>query len=193
MSPPEPAGPGAWRDAPVPTTVVLGVGNLLYGDEGVGVCAARALERAFRFTPEVEVVDGATLGFTMVDVFLRARTLIVLDALAADAPPGTIFRLPAAELRTLGPEYQPTAHEVDPLHLLQLAPLFGEPPDTVLIGIVPACTEQVTVGLSPPLAAAFGDYVGAVLAELGAHGVRAEEVAPPSLDDALTSLVSSVR
>lgn len=169
--------------------VVLGVGNILYGDEGVGVLAARALDRSFRFVPEVEIVDGATLGFDMIDVFCRATTLIVLDALATGAPAGSIFRLPADRLRGLGPEIQPTAHEVDPLHLLRLAPLFGEAPEVVLIGIVPSSTSEVTVGLSPRLAAAFPSFVGAVLTELEDLGVRADALAPLSLDEAVTSLV----
>lgn len=172
--------------------VVLGVGNILYGDEGVGVYAAHFIERSFRFSPEVEVVDGATLGFDMIEVFRRARTLLVLDALAADAPAGTIFRLPAERLRDLGPEYRPTAHEVDPLHLLRLAPLLGEPPEMVLMGIVPAETSEVTVGLSPPLAAAFPAFVEGVISELQAMGISAEQLAPVSLDEVVAGLVGSV-
>ena len=173
-------------------TVVLGVGNILYGDEGVGVLAAHALARCFRFTPAVEVLDGATLGFDMIDLFTTRSSIIVLDALAADARPGSIFRLPSALLRQLGPEVRPTAHEVDPLHLLKMAPLFGDPPELVLLGIVPA-TTACTVGLSPALASAFGAFVQAALTELAAQGVRAEPVAPVVLDDVVDALVHGVR
>ncbi len=175
-----------------PVAVVLGVGNILFGDEGVGVYAAHALERHFAFSPQVEVVDGATLGFRMIDLFLRPTTLIVLDALAAEAEAGSIFRLPGDVVRELGPEIRPTAHEVDPLHLLEMAPLFGDPPELVLLGIVPATTET-TVGLSPALDAAFPRFVEAAVSELRDLGVQVEQLTPPSLEDVIDSLVGGVR
>lgn len=192
--PPNAAPPGTSGPAPtVRAPVVLGVGNILYGDEGVGVYAARALEHCYRFTPEVEIVDGATLGFAMIDLFHGPGTLIVLDALATDAHPGSIFRLPAEELLRLGPEMQPTAHEVDPVTLLRLAPLFGEPPDMVLIGIVPFNASDLAIGLTPPLVAAFDEFVNVTLSELSAKGVRADQRAPLSLDDVVASLVAGTR
>lgn len=169
-------------------TVVLGVGNILYGDEGIGVYGARVLADGFRFAPAVDVVDGATLGFSMMDLFRQARALIVLDALAADAEPGSIFRLPAAELRQLAPQFRPTAHEVDPLQLLRLAPLLGHVPDLVLLGIVPARTD-IGVGLSPALEAAFPRFVEAALRELRERQIQADEVARVALPDAVASLV----
>lgn len=175
-----------------PVPVVLGVGNILYGDEGVGVYAAHALERCFDFSPGVDVVDGATLGFEMIELFSRSVPLIVLDALAADAEEGSIFRLPAGELLRLGPDVRPTAHEVDPLHLLKMAPLLGGEPEVVMLGIVPASTAP-GVGLSPALEAAFGSYVETALSELLRSGVLAEPVAPLSLDGVIDSLVSGAR
>ena len=107
---------------------VVGVGNILYRDEGVGVYAARYLQHAYRFQPEIEVADGAALGFGLMDFFEDASTVIVLDALLADAGPGTIYRLPTEELLDLGPDITPTAHEVDPIHLLKRAHALGQLP-----------------------------------------------------------------
>lgn len=173
-------------------TVLLGMGNLLYGDEGVGVLAVHGFARTYRTTPAVEIVDGGLLGFRIVDLFLGASTLVVVDAVAADAPAGTILRLPAEELRHLAPDVRPTAHEVDPLQLLHLAPVLGGPDHVVLLGLVPA---QVSggVGLSPAAAAAFPALVDAAAAELAAHGVRCDQVARPTVQDVVDSLISGAR
>jgi hydrogenase maturation protease len=169
---------------------VVGMGNILYRDEGIGVYAARCLQVAYRFGPEVEVVDGATLGFGLMDLFSPGAKIIVLDALATAAAPGTMFRLAREQLLDLGPSIQPTAHEVEPLELLKLAEVLGEPPDMVLMGIVPADAQTMEVGLTPQLAAVFSTYVGAVVGELRAGGIVAEQVGPISLDDVVESLVS---
>lgn len=166
------------------------MGNILYRDEGIGVYAARYLQAAYRFSPEIDVVDGATLGFGLMDLFESGAKIIVLDALVTDAPAGTVYRLPRAELLNLGPSMQPTAHEVEPLELLKLAQVLGEPPDMVLMGIVPADAQTMEVGLTPQLAAAFRAYVDTVVTEIRAGGVEAELVRQMSVDDVVESLVT---
>lgn len=183
------------------------MGNMLYGDEGMGVYAARCLQGCYRFTPEVEVFDGATLGFGLMDLFLSPRNqrpsrdfvgapeqkdnkVIVLDAIAADAPPGTMYRLSRRELLDLGPSVQPTAHEVEPLELLKLAEVLGQPPDLVLLGIVPADAQTMAVGLTPSLEAAFPAFVDLALDELGRSGIRAERIADRSFARIVESLVT---
>lgn len=178
---PRPQGGGA--------VIVLGMGNILYGDEGVGVYVAHAIQRCFRCTPEVEVLDGGTLGFDMIGVFYRASILIVLDALAADAAAGSVFRLTADQLEHLGPRVRPTAHEVDPLHLLKMAPLVGTPPDLVLLGIVPANTSDLAVGLTAALADAFPRLVDAAVGELRAQGIQVEPVATLPVHEVIADLV----
>jgi hydrogenase maturation protease len=176
--------------APSERVHVVGMGNLLYRDEGVGVYAARHLQAAYRFSPEIDVVDGATLGFGLMELFESGAKIIVLDALATDAASGTIYRLPREELLNLGPEVQPTAHEVEPLELLKLAEVLGEPPDMVLLGIVPADAQTMEVGLTPELETAFPAFVEAALSELRALGVKAEAVREMSVDDVIESLVT---
>ena len=166
------------------------MGNLLYGDEGIGVYAARHLQAAYRFTPEIDVIDGATLGFGLMELFEPGARIIVLDALMTDAPAGTVYRLPREQLLNLGPSMQPTAHEVEPLELLKLAAVLGEPPDMVLMGIVPADAKTMAVGLTPELEAAFPAYLDAVLAEIRASGIDAELVRRLSVDDVVASLVT---
>jgi hydrogenase maturation protease len=176
--------------APSERLHVVGMGNILYRDEGVGVFAARCLQTAYRFSPAINVVDGATLGFGLMDLFEGGAKIIVLDALVTDAPAGTVFRLPRAKLLELGPSIQPTAHEVEPLELLKLAQVLGEPPDMVLLGIVPADAKTMALGLTPELEAAFPAYVDAVLSEIRAAGVQTEHVRQLSCAQIVESLVT---
>jgi hydrogenase maturation protease len=176
--------------APSERVHVVGMGNILYRDEGVGVYAARCLQTCYRFSPAVDIVDGATLGFGLMDLFEKGAKIIVLDALVTEAPPGTMYRLSRRQLLELGPSMQPTAHEVEPLELLKLAEVLGEPPDMVLMGIVPADAQTMTVGLTPQLEAVFSAYVDAILAELHASGVEAELVRRLSLEELVESLVT---
>jgi hydrogenase maturation protease len=166
------------------------MGNILYRDEGIGVYVARCLQASYRFSPDIDVVDGATLGFGLMGLFEMGAEIIVLDAVMADAPAGSMYRLSRAQLLELGPSMQPTAHEVEPLELLRLSQVLGEPPDVVLMGIVPADAETMTVGLTPELEAAFPAYVEAVVTELRAHGVQAELVRRLTFEDVLDSLVT---
>ena len=167
---------------------VVGVGNVLYRDEGVGVYAAHYLEQAYRFAPEIEVADGAALGFGLMDFFNDGSTVIVLDALLGAASPGTVYRLPTEELLDLGPDVSATAHEVDPIHLLKWAHALGQSPEVVLLGIVPEDASGMAIGLTPALAAAFPRFVDAALDELRSRGVRAECVRKTSLDGVIERL-----
>jgi hydrogenase maturation protease len=176
--------------APSERVHVVGMGNILYRDEGIGVYAARYLQAAYRFSPEIDVVDGATLGFGLMELFEKGSKIIVLDALMTEAPAGTMYRLSRAQLSDLGPSMQPTAHEVEPLELLKLAEVLGEPPDMVLMGIVPADAQTMAVGLTPELEAAFPAFVNAVVSEIRDCGVEVEQVRRLSLDDVVESLVT---
>ena len=89
------------------------------------------------------------------DFFEAGATVIVLDALLADGAPGTIYRLGTDRLLDLGRDVIPTAHEVDPVHLLKRARALGERLEMVLLGIVPADASQMALGLTPALADAF--------------------------------------
>jgi hydrogenase maturation protease len=176
--------------APSERVHVVGMGNILYRDEGIGVYAARYLQAAYRFSPEIDLVDGATLGFGLMELFEKGSKIIVLDALMTEAPPGTMYRLSRKQLLDLGPSMQPTAHEVEPLELLKLAEVLGEPPDMVLMGIVPADAQTMAVGLTPELEAAFPAYVDAITSEIRASGVEVDLVRQMSVDDVVESLVT---
>ena len=172
---------------------VLGMGNILYRDEGIGVYAVHHLRTAYRFEPAIELVDGAMLGFALTDHFRSGARLVVLDALLADSRPGSVYRLPAEELLRLGPDTQPMAHEVDPVQQLKFATALGDPLELTLLGIVPADTSGFEVALTPQLRAAFPAFIGAALAELRRYGVHAEPVRSVSVDEVVAGLVEGAR
>lgn len=175
---------------------VVGMGNILFRDEGVGVYAASCLQSAFRYAPAIEIADGAAMGFGVIDFFQpseRRQRLLILDALLADDRPGTIYRLAGDQLLDLGPAIRPTAHEVDPLQLLKLATALGEPPEMILLGIIPADASEMALGLTPVLQAAFPRFVDAAIAELRAFGIHAEPTRPVSLDEVIGGLTTCPR
>lgn len=172
---------------------VVGMGNLLYRDEGVGVYAAHYLQSVYAFEPGITILDGATLGFALTDLFDDGARILVLDAVLAEAPPGTVFRLPASELLRLGSDVTPTAHEVDPIHLLKQATALDVALDLSLVGIVPRDAHHLDVGLTPEVLAGFQAFVDAAVAELGRWGVSATQVGAASIDEVIESLVEMAR
>ena len=118
--------------------LVLGVGNILLGDEGAGVHAMRRLEQLSRFTG-VGFADGGTLSFTLAGLIESTPALIVLDAAEMHAAPGSVDVFEGEHMDDfLGSERKRSVHEVSLLDLMALAALAGHlPPRRALIGIQP--------------------------------------------------------
>ncbi|MGD9089902.1 MAG: hydrogenase maturation protease, partial [Desulfobacterales bacterium] len=79
--------------------LVLGVGNILLKDDGIGVRIVEKLQQEYAFSPNVRLLDGGTLGLRLLEPITGADVLIVVDAIISGQPPGTIERLPLAVLR----------------------------------------------------------------------------------------------
>lgn len=123
--------------------LVLGIGNLLLRDEGVGVHVVRALE-SLRLPDDVELLDGGTAGADLLDAISERRKLIVVDALDADVPPGTMMRMEPADLAAGGPESL-SLHEFGLAETLRMAAyLNGAPAKTAILAIRP---RDTTCGL----------------------------------------------
>ncbi len=177
----------------MPNLRIIGMGNILYRDEGVGVFAVNCLRSCFSFSPAVDFEDGGLAGFGLIDLIFEPASVLVLDAIATDAAPGTIFRLGPEALADLGPNMKPTAHEVDPLHVFKLAAGLGAPIDMVLLGIVPADALDFRLGLTPELTEVFETYLAAALAEIRSHGITVTQKMPISLPVILDSLAKAPR
>ncbi len=151
-----------------PRVLVLGLGNVLMRDEGVGVRVIEALETGYRAPAGVELLDGGTSGIDLMDTVAGCGRLIVADAIAsASAPPGSVLRLEGAEFRAwLRTRLSP--HQFGLSDLLALLALSDQAPTRVtLFGIVPA---EISLGLelSPIAAAAARETAARIAAELAA-------------------------
>ncbi len=153
--------------------VVLGIGNLLMSDEGVGVHAAWALQEAFVLPSEVEVVDGGTTGMELLPELEDLDHLIVIDAVRLGKPPGTVARLvgddvPAFFKTKLSP------HQVGLSDILATLRFAGRSPGRiVLIGIEPASLEM-GMALSAAVAPRVDEVVALLVGELTAIGLTME-------------------
>ncbi len=119
--------------------LVLGIGNLLLRDEGVGVHVVRALED-LPLPDDVELLDGGTAGADLLDAISERRKLIVVDALDADVPPGTIVRMEPEDLAA-GDSDGLSLHELGIAETLRMAShLNCRPAEVAILAIRPKDT-----------------------------------------------------
>ncbi len=148
-------------------TLVLGLGNLLLRDEGVGVHVVRAL-RECDLPADVELCDGGTLGMGLLDTLAERARVIVIDAIAG-YPPGTVVRLTAEQLAP-AVERRLSAHELGLHETLATARQLGVAPrEVVVIGVSPH-DLRMGLELSPEVAALVPRVVELVRAELVRDG-----------------------
>lgn len=150
-------------------TVVIGLGNPLMGDDGLGLVALERLRSDYVIPPEVELVDGGTWGMNLLPVIEDAARVILIDAIDVAAAPGTPLRLERERLpRYLATKISP--HQVDLRDVLALAELRGTlPADTIALGLQPASVEM-RHSLSAVVRGRVDDLVGLVVQELAARG-----------------------
>ena len=151
------------------SALVLGIGNLLIGDEGVGCRTVEELCRRFTLPPEVECLDGGTAGFELLSYLDGRKEVILIDALQDDRAPGTVIKVegehvPKAFLT------RTTPHQLGICDVLAAAALTGIMPERlVLFGIEPKSLE-VGLTLSSEVQAAMEKVVHAVVDQLRQFG-----------------------
>lgn len=149
---------------PTTTTVVLGLGNVLMSDEGVGVRAVQRLLHDARVPSSVTLVDGGTLGLELLSYTAAAERLLVLDAVDVDAPAGTLVRLDEASLAAL--PGGATVHQLGVADVLAAARMMGrEPREVIVLGVQPASLALGT-SLSTEVEAALDRLVDAAVSQL---------------------------
>ena len=158
----KPSGGGS--DAPPGRVVVLGVGNLLLSDEGVGVHVANKLME-MDLPPGVQVVEGGTDGFRLMNVVTGAARLIVVDAIKGGGPPGSIYRFDIEDAPTYPDEYKTSVHQIGILEVVHLSELIGEAPETTIIGVEPKSLDM-DMELSPEVKAKLPRIIELVLEEV---------------------------
>jgi hydrogenase maturation protease len=149
--------------------IVLGVGNILLRDEGVGVRVVETLAERYVLPAEIQVVDGGTVGMDLLDTLAGCDHLLICDAVQTGAPPATVVKLADAEVPALfQTRYSP--HQLGLSEVLATLMLMEEAPAAItLIGVVPADLE-LGAELSPEVAAVVDQAVETLIAELQTIG-----------------------
>ena len=153
--------------------VVIGLGNPLMGDDGLGLAVLEELQSGYALPTNVELVDGGTWGLNLLPIIEDADELILIDAIDVGAAPGTFVRLEHHRLpRYLATKISP--HQVDLRDVLGLAELRGTlPANTVALGLQPQSVE-LRNALSDRLRCQVGTLAGAVVQELAQRGYQAD-------------------
>lgn len=164
--------PGAAPAGPVssaPAVLVIGVGNLLMGDEGVGIHVLRALEQEPP-VPGTELLDGGTGGINLLESIERAPRVIMIDATRDGRPAGTLACLRPARVADL--PHGLSAHDFGLKDLFAAAALLGRFPEIHLFTISVETVRPMCLDLSPAVAAVVPEVVHSVHAL--AHCLAAE-------------------
>jgi hydrogenase maturation protease len=175
-----------------PSTLVLGLGNILCGDDGLGVAALERLRAGFDIPPEVALLDGGTLGLALLPTLEDADEVWILDAVLADTAPGSLVALEGDAVEValrerLSPHQIGVADLLDALHWRDAFPARLR-----VLGLVPESIE-LGIGLSDPVAHGLDGLVEATAMELSEAGhaltprTTHSDVSPP--DRATSGLV----
>jgi hydrogenase maturation protease len=149
--------------------LVLGLGNVLLGDDGLGAAALARLERDWRIPPGVRLEDGGTLGLSLLGLLTDSEHVVIVDAVRTDDPPGTLVRLEGENvIDAVRDRLSP--HQVGVADLLDAARLIDRYPATVTLrGLVPEAIDLAVVR-SPAVEGGLDRLVEAIVGELQGLG-----------------------
>jgi len=150
------------------STVVLGLGNPLMADEGIGVCLVVRLSRSAEEYPDVEFIDAGTGGLAVLHHIQGRRKVIFIDCAYMGEEPGAIRRFTPEEVCTGKVLAHQSLHEADLLRIIDMSRQLGEAPEEIVIfGIQPERIEPA-LDLSPVLKSRIDEYLTVLLNELKA-------------------------
>jgi hydrogenase maturation protease len=152
-------------DLQAPEIMILGVGCILYSDEGFGVRVIETLQDRYEFPDNVLVVDGGVLGINLLGVISKPDHLIVVDAIRNKGKPGDLYRLEGEAI----PERiraKNSLHQVDFLEALTLCQALDKVPETVILGVEPEDIDTLSTELTPTTQSKVGAIIEKVLDEV---------------------------
>lgn len=158
-------------NSPCVDLLILGLGNPLCSDDGLGVVAVQALQTRLALPEGVVAMDGGTLGLSLLPHLLDARAAILVDAIRTDDPPGSLVRIEGADVApAVASRLSP--HQVGVADLVDAARLLGRQPEPLLLlGIVPA-QLGLGFGLSPAVRERMDELIRSVAEEAERLGHR---------------------
>ncbi|TSE31035.1 Hydrogenase 1 maturation protease [Tepidimonas thermarum] len=153
--------------------VVLGIGNLLWADEGFGVRCIEALQQRWEFADHVQLIDGGTQGLYLIQHVQQADALLIFDAIDYGLAPGTLKTVRDDEVPRYMGAKKMSLHQTGFQEVLSLAILTGKYPQQVLlIGCQPQELEDYGGSLRPVVKAAMEEALALGVAELERWGAR---------------------
>ena len=171
-----------------PQITILGIGNILFRDEGFGVRVIERLQEWYAFSDNVSIIDGGVLGMNLLGVLAECDHLIVIDAVRNKSRPGTLLRLAGEEIPARI-RAKNSLHQVDFLEALTLCQALDKVPETIILGIEPEDIETLGDELTPLIQSAINPMIEMVLQEIVRIGasytkrnlnvVKAEDAADP--------------
>ena len=161
--------------------LVLGIGNMLWADEGFGVRAVAALHDGWRFPNSVSLLDGGTQGLYLLPYVREASRIVVFDAIDYGLAPGTMLALRDGEIPARLSTGKMSPHQTSFQEVVALASLSGwKPGALLLIGVQPRELRDFGGTLSPVVKARLPDALDLALATLAAWGAAGTaRTAPP--------------
>ena len=151
--------------------VIIGIGNVLQKDDGLGVYAASYLNENYTFNIDIQIINGGVEGIHLLNVLEENAHIVILDCLQLNDSPASIYAIPAKEISGYGLN-NGGAHEIGILQCMDMMELQGKVlPEAIVIGMVPA---EVTFafGLSEEVLDAFEGYISVVLQYLSKQGIE---------------------
>ncbi len=145
--------------------LVLGVGNILFTDEGLGVRLVEKLQAEYHLSDNVSLLDGGTLGTKLMDPIMGCEMLIVADAVLGGDEPGSVYRLTGDDLRK-SLAFKNSLHQSDLVDTLIYCEFLGNRPEAVVIGMEPADFQTMAVELTPLVASRLPAMAQVVLQEI---------------------------
>ncbi|MDZ7818543.1 MAG: HyaD/HybD family hydrogenase maturation endopeptidase [Aliarcobacter sp.] len=171
--------------------IVIGVGNMLFKDEGIGIYAAEYIKQNYKFDDEdLEIIDGGTLGFKLMTYFQEYDNVIILDTVSIEDSVGEIYRLPSEVLLGLG-NYRKTAHEVEIVEMLEIVSVLDSHADVTIIGIIPEDIISVGIGLTKTMEDKFEEFILNGIKEIESLGIKANKVNNILIPDIVKSMIGS--
>jgi hydrogenase maturation protease len=151
--------------------LILGLGNVLQSDDGVGVRVVEKMQERYWFSDNLRIVDGGIRGMALAPSLKGVARLLVVDAVDSQREPGSLTRRVGEEVLSF-PAHKALVHQDGLSHLLRAAGLLGIfPEEMVLLGVEPAVLDP-GMELSPAVAARVDELVDMALRELRRWGER---------------------
>ncbi|QKF73337.1 [Ni-Fe] hydrogenase maturation protease [Aliarcobacter faecis] len=171
-------------------TIIIGVGNMLFKDEGIGIYASEYIKQNYEFSDNLEIIDGGTLGFKLMAYFQEYKNVIILDTVSINDEAGSIFRLPSDVLLGLG-KYRKTAHEVEIVEMLEIVSVLDSHANVTIIGIVPQDIQSVEIGLTKQMEEKFPLFINTALKEIEDLGFNLTKKDDLNVENIVKSLIGS--